>query len=102
MCVCLSGVGGDELLGGCSFVLLGKVFDDSRCLRTEGRDELLEERNRAFIYNEVKFFLFLGRERERRLMSVSVCARSCAAESLTIAARLVLQTSYSELMQMEK
>lgn len=36
---------GDELLGGYSFVLRGKLFDDSRCLRTEGRDELLEEMN---------------------------------------------------------
>lgn len=66
VCVCLSGVGGDELLGGCSFVLLGKVFDDSRCLRTEGRDEMLEERNRAFIYNEVNFlFFFLKGERAK-------------------------------------
>lgn len=54
----LSGVGGDELLGGCSFVLPVKVFGDSRCMRTVGRDEMLEERNHALINNEVEFFLF--------------------------------------------
>lgn len=58
----LSDVDGDELLGQCPFVLPGKVFDDSRCLRTEGRDEMLEKRNRALIYNEVKFFLFKGNQ----------------------------------------
>lgn len=35
-------------------------------------------------------------ERERKLMSFSVRARACAAESLTIAARLGLQASYRE------
>lgn len=42
--MCVRGVGGDELPGGWSFVLLGKVFDDSRCLRKEGRDGMSEEK----------------------------------------------------------
>lgn len=40
------------------------------------------------------------KEVERKLMIFSVRARSCAAESLTIAARLGLQASYREPMLM--
>lgn len=93
----LRAVGGDEWLGG----LTAKVFDDSRCLGAGGRDEMLQERSCALIYNEGKFFLFLKKKGEKEREIEKANRRFCLRR-LTIAARLVLQTSYHEQTQMVK